>query len=126
MVTNEDLMKELLQHKALINALLILSCDFARLIECTLERCTSENCNNAATVQHVNLRVKFCDYHAAEAVVNAQKYIREGTSEDAFANSFAEDNFWVDLPNAEQIRRIFTYVNELKKYEQTEFSTNNA
>lgn len=124
MATSDDismLAKHLLEHKTLISVLFGVSNDFVRLIEHALDHCSHEGCHCPATVRHADMGIKFCDYHAATAVVNAQKHLSNNTtSEPILMTRFIEDDCWLDLPNAEQIRRVVAYVNELRKNEEPE------
>lgn len=126
MASDEDikaLAKIALAQKVQINALFGVCNDFACLIETALQRCEHSRCKDAATVMQVDVKVKMCDYHAAAAMLRARANLLQGDPNDALvllrARS-ADEECWVDLPNAVLIRRLGLYVNELRKNDEPE------
>lgn len=94
--------------------------DFARLIEPTVKRCSITGCKEMATVHHVDLQIDTCDHCAAAAIHRAGKGIGVNPSDSlSFLRlCIADEERWVDLPNAEQIRRLREYVQELRKNDE--------
>lgn len=123
------LAKLTLRNKLLVEILFGVSNDFAQLIEPTLKRCEHSKCSCPATVYHVDLKVKMCDYHAAAGLVRARANL---TTNDANTLTdpltllrlrLASEECWIDLPNAVQIRRLHEYVKELQKNDEPESPT---
>jgi hypothetical protein len=80
--------------------------DLTRLVEPMLEKCARVGCNDAATVKHATLGVKHCDHCAAVVIVKARQNLGEPDGFDEFRWSIMNEDNWVDVPNAEAIRRM--------------------
>lgn len=124
MASDEDIKamaRIVLRHKQLIEVTLGITADLALMFEPTLERCSHRGCKEAATVQQVDVKVKMCDYHAAAAMLRAKANLLEGDPNDALIMlrvRAADEECWVDLPNAVAIRRLQVYVQELRKNDE--------
>jgi len=93
-----ELAKLIFRQSRLISAISLQLADQACLLKSKLDVC--EQCKlNTATVEHVTLGSKRCDKCASEAVV-AQKTLLSA---------------WVDVPDADKIRRVIDYVSLVKE-----------
>lgn len=108
----------------LINLLSLQLADQACLIEPKLERCPK--CHvEPITVEHLLLKVKLCDRCAAESIVKSGRnyvdaYIANPDDPLNVARaSMMNENEWVDLPDAEKVRRLVDYVKIIKELEVT-------
>jgi hypothetical protein len=109
-------LRTLIRHSDLINVLIGISTDFAFMIEPTLKRCSSEGCVEPATCKHVDLGVIMCDACAARAIVNASKNINTNPNDELnlIRVRLADDTCWIDLDDAERVRRLRHYVTVLR------------
>jgi hypothetical protein len=109
---NRLMAKAILRNATLINLLLNAASDHARIIMGVVPRCGME-CSSPATISHPKLPVQYCDRHAAEIIVKASKGLT--------AQELSREDDWLDLPNAEHIRRLDDHVTELKKHDGAEY-----
>lgn len=114
------LAKIVLKHKTLIEVALGVTADFALMFEPTLERCCHTGCKSAATIQQIDLKVKYCDYHAASGMMVARKKLLNDPEDELnlLRMRLADEETWTDLPNAIAIRRLQVYVQELRKNDE--------
>jgi len=124
-----------IQNKALIDIVFGVTNDFACLIEPTLERCARTGCKHAATVTQVDTRVKMCDNCAAGCIVRAKHRFKESLQDDKTSLQdgitllrlrAADEETWLDLPDAPRIRRLCQYVDYLKKDDEVSPPTDPA
>lgn len=80
--------------------------DMTRLVEPMLEKCAREGCDDAATVRHITFGVKHCDHCTAMVIVKARQNLGEPDGFDELRYSLIDEDCWVDVPNAEAIRRM--------------------
>jgi len=98
--------------------------DMVHVIVPTFARCQKESCRRAATVIHVDLNVKLCDRHAAGAIVKARADIRPEPDNLTIVRArLGDEECWIDLPNAERIRRLDEVLIELEKNDVDEFDS---
>lgn len=116
------LLRATLRHKLMIDILFGVCNDFATMLEPTLLRCEHSRCSAPATVTHVDVKMKMCDYHAAAGIMQARaNALKDPTSNlIALRARLADPENWIDLPNADVIRRLDQYVNELRKSNEPE------
>lgn len=118
----EKLLKLTLQHDNHIDILFGITNDFACLIEQTLERCSRDNCKSAATVRHSEFGVVMCDHCAATTMIRARENIRQNLTDvliiQTLRLAMMSEDLWVDLPNAERIRKVTGYVEHLTKNDE--------
>ena len=92
--------------------------DFACLIEEGLPRCFHPGCVNPATIKHPAIGMPMCDECGARTIVNANASLNLpddlGVLRDAI-KTVADEQSWIDLPNATRIRRLVEYVSMLTK-----------
>lgn len=98
--------------------------DQACLLEPHLPKCSK--CSEfPVTVEHIHLKVRVCDRCAAESIVTAGRAYVDGylANPDDPLNevrgSLMNENDWVDIPDADKIRRIIDYVKIIKERELT-------
>lgn len=98
--------------------------DQACLIEPHLPKCSK--CNELpVTVEHRFLHVKVCDRCAAESIVTSGRAYVDGylaNPDDPLNDvrgSLMNENDWVDVADADKIRRIIDYVKIIKERELT-------
>lgn len=101
------LLAKLVERNArIINVLAQASSEHARLLELARERCCRNGCKQAATVRHLSLGVRCCDWCAASLIIKAKRDI--GTDNSFTMNMLRgvvmEEEAWVDLPGAKEIR----------------------
>lgn len=118
MMTPEEiakLIRTVLRNDNHINILFGIANDFACLIEQALPRCVREGCTAAATVKHRDLDVRFCDRCAARTIVRAKQNIQHQVVDSIshLRENMGDEERWIDLPNAERIRRVCNYVDVL-------------
>lgn len=119
------LAKLAVRQATLINLLSLQLADQACLIMPALKRCSK--CQlEPITVEHVHLKIQVCDRCAAESIVKSgRSYV------DAYIDnpddplntaraSLMNENDWVDLPDAEKVRRVVDYVKIIKELEVTQ------
>lgn len=107
--------KLLIRHGTLINLISLQLRDQACILVPQLERCG--RCDkDPITVEHRFMGLQACDRCAAELIVRSGRnyvdaYIEnpDDPLNEARASLMNEDD-WVDLPNAEKVRRIADYV----------------
>lgn len=94
--------------------------DQACLIEPHLPKCSKCE-REACTVEHVHLKLRLCDRCAAESIVKAGRAYVDGYLVDPkdpmndVRGSLMNENDWVDLPDADKIRRVTDYVHIIKQ-----------
>jgi hypothetical protein len=84
--------------------------DQACLLESALDKCSQ--CNiELATLEHNHTHVKLCDRCAAEQIYSSLKSILNDNNPDLNDQLFivANEKNWVDVKNAEKIRRVTQY-----------------
>lgn len=90
--------------------------DIATLLLPMIHRCEySTGCDYGATVSHITLHIKYCDEHCARVIVSAKN-----ESQSRFQNiqnSIKNPDNWIDVKNAESIRRISDYIKITKELE---------
>lgn len=103
----------------LINLMLGQLADQACLLSTHLEKC--QRCKDKpTTVVHNHINVRACDRCAAECVVTSAKEFVKAFHErpdDPFnvvRSSVMNEELWSDLPEASRIRRLSSFVEELK------------
>lgn len=75
--------------------------DHAVMIQNMIKKC--ENClSESATVEHKMSKYKFCDHCAAKNIVLE-------------SNNHEQENTWIDIDNADKIRRLSEYVKIIKR-----------
>jgi len=81
--------------------------EHAALMLQTLERCACNGCKQAATVRHQTLGIHCCDHCAARLITKSRKNAGVDTNVNLnlLRKSVAEEELWIDLPNALGIRR---------------------
>ena len=94
--------------------------DFACLIESRLERCSHLGCEEPASVRHLGLGLRYCDYHAARIMMKARKNVgRDGDlNMNLLRAQVMDEEAWVDLPDAHRIRRLRDYVLIIKRNDE--------
>lgn len=96
--------------------------DFAIFIEEGLQQCEMVKCHNPATVQHQVMDVKMCDACAARDIVIASRggngFAEQSEALNDLTAQVANEELWIDLPNAVRIRRLTDYVSLLKKNDE--------
>lgn len=108
----------------LINLISLQLADQACMIEPHLPRC-SKCQREPVTVEHKHLKVQVCDRCAAESIVVSGRAYVDGylaNPDDPLndvRSSLMNENDWVDLPDADKIRRIVDYVKGIKELEAT-------
>jgi hypothetical protein len=114
------LMRMAIRNGQAIDVLFGVANDFACLVEAGLERCARTGCREPATVQQVDLNVRMCDACAAAAIVRATKNINTDHRDalNLVRTRIANDDCWLDLPDAVRVRRIRDYVLMLKKNDE--------
>jgi len=106
------LIKLVYRHQALLNAVALNLSDQACLLSTTLKTCKCQQ--EPVTVSFVlNPETELCDRCVAELIVTAKKLICDPSIASATSNIhplMMDENSWVDLPNAEIVRRLTSYV----------------
>ena len=99
--------------------------DQAVLIEKSLPRC--EKCQELpCTVEHRHLHVKLCDRCAAESIFTSSRAYVDGylaNPEDPLNDvrqSLMDENDWLDMPDAEKVRRVVDYARIIKELEPSQ------
>lgn len=123
MASDDDikaLARIVLRHKQLIEVTLGITADLALVFEPMLARCAHTNCKDVATVVQIDSQTRMCDYHAAAAMIRARENLRSDPSDELtlLRVRLADEECWVDLPNAPAIRRLQVYVQELQKNDE--------
>ena len=109
------------RQSRLINLASLQLADNACFIETLLAHCGKCN-SRLATVEH-SIGCKLCDRCASETIVRSGRNFVDGYINDpkdplnAARSSLMDENAWVDLPNAERIRRLDDYVRIIKELE---------
>lgn len=115
-----------LRQKALLELSFDIISDLIVLTVPNLERCHHNACKEPATVKHVDLNINMCDAHAAATIVHAKTNIKNVESDmlDFAQQSLAQntclanEDTWIDLPNAERVRRLKDYVDFIIKNDE--------
>lgn len=100
------IVKMLLKHDALANALAQGFTEHAQLLLQMCEKCG--RCRNeASTVRHLTLGLRYCDRCAATIITKAKSRIGGNTDLNLtlMLGHVMDEEAWVDLPNAIGIRR---------------------
>lgn len=98
--------------------------DQACVIEPHLPRCGKCN-TDPCTVEHRHLKLKLCDRCAAESIVKAGRNYVDGYIANPndplndVRGSLMNENDWLDLPDADKVRRIVDYVRIIKELDVT-------
>ena len=118
------LAKLVVRQSALINLMSLQLSDQACVIRDTIPRC--EKCHvEPSTVKHVHVGLQLCDRCAAESIVKAGRsyvdaYIADPDDPlNVARQSLMTESDWVDLPDADKVRRIVDYVKIIKELEVT-------
>ena len=118
------LAKLVVRQSALINLMSLQLADQACLIRDTISRC--EKCRSEpSTVRHVHVGLHLCDRCAAESIVKSGRayvdsYIADPEDPlNVVRSSLMNENDWVDMPDADKVRRIADYVKIIKELEVT-------
>jgi hypothetical protein len=119
-MTSEEIakmLKLLVNNTRSIDAIFGVINDYACLIEVQLPRCVHIGCDQAATVRHASLKVDMCDAHAAVVITKAIKNVTLDCNDqlDFFRALVANEELWLDMPNAVRIRRLTDYVSMLQR-----------
>lgn len=97
--------------------------DQACLLEQTLEKC-SDCHTEIVTVEHRFTHVKVCDRCAAERITNALHAILEDKNPDFDLDhqlfTVVNENNWVDVVDADKIRRMIQYTKIAKELDVEE------
>jgi hypothetical protein len=116
------LAKLAVRQASMINLLAMQLADQACLIEPHLARC--EKCSlEPVTVEHVHVKVRLCDRCAAESIVRSGRAYVDGYMANPddplndIRSSLMNENDWVDLPDADRVRRVVDYVKIIKQLE---------
>lgn len=86
--------------------------DLIQLMIPHMKKCSSINCYEPATVQHVDIHTPLCDYHCAQVIISSAKKILSDP-DDKLNNlrySLIREEDYVDLKDAEKIRRCVDYI----------------
>jgi len=85
-------------------------------LESVMPRCAHEECDNAATRRHTELKILACDSCYEDMRLGAIKRMSGDMDDPANVLRFAtvKEDMWVELPNAENIRQIIAYVDVIK------------
>lgn len=109
------LAKLAVRHANLINLISAQLADHACFVKPMLPRC--QKCSiEPITVEHALLNIKACDRCAAEMMVRSSRAYVDGyivDPSDPFNDvrlSLLNENDWVDVDNADKIRRLIDYV----------------
>ena len=108
----------------LINLISMQLADQACLLLPTLHKCNKCQ-NEPATVEHIDLKIQLCERCAAETIVSSGRSYVDGyiaNPDDPINDarySLMNEDHWVDLPDADKIRRLVIYVNVIKELEVT-------
>lgn len=123
----ENLIKVVLKHERLIEALAKASHDVTKLMSRMLARCLNPKCGRPATMHHkLHHGNIMCDRCCAEVIVNSKKCI----ADTEFMNEIgaelrekymcdADETQWEDITDAESIRRIMEYIDIVKSLQET-------
>lgn len=118
------LAKLVVRQSSLINLLSMQLADQACLLETALDRCAKCKAE-PATVEHVHLKIAMCDRCAAESIVKSGRtyvdaYIADPEDPlNVARESLMNEHEWVDVEDAEKVRRITDYVKIIKELEVT-------
>lgn len=106
----KSLSKLILRQSQLLNLASLYLSDHAVLLQNALKKC--ENCFiEPATVEHRKTKIIFCDHCAASHVVSENKFMNMSNQE----HSLSKDQNWIDIDNADKIRRLSDYVKIIKE-----------
>lgn len=120
----KTLLKVATAHQRLLNLMSLQLADQACLIEHHLPKCSRCE-HNIATVEHLTSKVRVCDKCAARVIVASSREYVEGCAANpddpinVAKSSLMNENDWVDMPDAEKIRRLMDYVDIIKELEVT-------
>lgn len=119
------LAKLAIRQAQIINLLALQLADQACLLVPHLQRCGK--CNvEPVTVEHVHTKVRLCDRCWAELIVNSSRayinsYVQDPNDPlNDVRTSSTNENDWVNLPDADKIRRMIDYVKIIKESEITQ------
>lgn len=110
------LTKLIVRQSTLINLISAQLAEQACLLEQTLTRCSCEDCEEPATVEHHLMDTKVCDRHAATIIVKSKRAYVDSCIADpedplnTMKLSLMNENNWTDLQNADKIRKLLNYV----------------
>ena len=108
------LFKLTVKNTNIINLLALQLADSACLLVPALPKCT-RCADEPVTVEHSDLHIRLCDRCAAETIVAASRQAIASTQHDVGAFvTLATEGAWVDVEDAEKIRRVTDYVRLVK------------
>lgn len=111
--------KLLLNHERTLDVLLGAITDHACLIEGGMKRCSTPQCKDIATVISPDAINHVCDRHCAMEIIFAKKMVSTCATNTLYRTlKFADENCWIDLPDAVRIRRIRDYVEMVKRNDE--------
>lgn len=121
-----ELAKLVARQGQIMNIMTAAIADQTSLLVDLLPRCTRTGCTAPATVSHKSITAaRFCDQCAARSIVSAAERQRaepeNGTVGELRATITSVDD-WIDLPKAEQTRRLVAYSEALNKIDQVDVS----
>jgi len=119
----QTLAKIALRHKVLLELSFEIIKDVVSMVVPQFEKCTAFSCNEPATVRQVDLGICVCDNHAARAICRAQEHVRKSINADGLdllRVHLANEELWVDLPEATRIRRLKDYVDVVNRNDEPE------
>lgn len=104
----------------IINLLSMQLADQACLLSLGLKPC-SKCAVEPTTVEHVHMKLSLCDRCAAEAIVASGRTYVDSSVNDGndplndVRSSLMNDGDWLDVPDADRIRRLMDYVKIIKQ-----------
>lgn len=117
------LLRLTLKNRHMLDLVMALLEDMVHVVVGELKSCQKEGCTSSATVKHADLHVDLCDHHAAATIVKMKSQIRRIEHDDLtlVRARLADDDYWIDLPNAERIRRLNEVIHQMENAEADEF-----
>lgn len=119
----QALAKIALRHKTLLELSFEIIKDLASMLVPQFEKCATHKCNEPATVRQVDMDIRVCDAHAARAICRAQDHVRNSINSDGLdllRVHLANEELWVDIPDATRIRRLKDYVDAVNMNDEPE------